>query len=85
MRSNRETHERAIFLQVLNLPGEPEPYDLSQPFDAQKLMRAFIEEERIVHAVDDPVLGGLAACAEAAWAAFLAVDEVTLESGPLTR
>jgi len=73
---SRDAHERQIFLRALNLPGTTEPYDLSQPFDADTLMAGFTElPARIIHAEDDPVLGQLAACAEAAWAEFLAQDD----------
>ena len=75
MMSTRDEHEHSLFLKALNLPGDPEPYDLGQPFDADRLMSGFTEEERIIHATDDPVLDGLATCAEAAWAAFLAQDD----------
>jgi hypothetical protein len=50
---------------------KPEPYDISQPFDAQKLMDGFTVEERVVHAGDDPVLGEMAERAREAWARFL--------------
>ena len=73
--STRDDHERAIFEQALNLPGDLEPYDLSQPFDAETLMRGFTEEVRILRAADDPVLEKLAATADAAWAEFLAQED----------
>ena len=72
---NRDEHEREIFEQALNLPGDPDPYDIRQPFDAQKLLSGFIEDERVVHAEDDPVLGEMAAQARDAWAAFLGEDD----------
>jgi len=73
---NRDDHERAIFEQALNLPGDLEPYDLSQPFDSDTLMAGFTElPERIIHAEEDPVLDQLAACAREAWAAFLATND----------
>lgn len=72
---SRDDHERAIFEQALNLPGTTEPYDINQPFDAETLMRGFAEEVRIISASDDPVLGQLAALADAAWADFLAQED----------
>jgi hypothetical protein len=70
---NRDDHEREIFERALNLPtGAAEPYDVGQPFDADKLMSGFTEEERTVRAEDDPVLGEMATRAQRAWDAFLA-------------
>ena len=71
--SNRDDHERAIFEQALNLPGGLD--DPRHPFDAERFLEAFAEEARILRAADDPVLAQLAACADAAWAEFLAQED----------
>jgi len=54
-------------------------HDQRHPFDAERFIEGFTEEERIVHAEDDPVLAELTARAERAWADFLerADDEGT--------
>ena len=63
--SRRDDHERAIFLQALNLPGGLD--DQRHPFDAERFLEGFAEEPaRIIHADEDPVLAQLAMCAEAA-------------------
>jgi hypothetical protein len=61
---------------VMYMPGEgppdtSEPYDVGQPFDADRLMDGFTVEERIVHAEPGTVLGEMAARAREAWADFL--------------
>jgi hypothetical protein len=53
---NRGDHEWVLFRQAMNLPDGVEPYDLSQPFDAQKLIDGFAEESSLVRAQDDPTL-----------------------------
>lgn len=57
------------------MPDEREPYDPALPFNADELMSGFTEEQRTVHAADDPVLGEMAARARRAWDAFLAEAE----------
>lgn len=47
-----------------------EPYDVGQPFEADKLLDSFTVEERTVYAADDPVLGEIAARAQRAWDAL---------------
>ena len=46
---------------------DPEPYDLSQPFDAQKLLDGFTVEERQVPVDPDSPLGRAMAEARASW------------------
>lgn len=66
-----DEHERDLFAQAFRPPGA-EPYDVGQPFDADRLLDGFTEEQRTVRAADDPVLGEMAATAQRAWDAFLA-------------
>ena len=72
---NRDDHERAIFLQALNLPGGSTSAirsRLSASWRASRRSRSRSSQLR-----DDPVLDGLAQLARAAWADFLARDDET--------
>lgn len=46
---------------------QPEPYDLSQPFDAENLLDGFTVEERQVPVDPDSALGRAVAAARESW------------------
>jgi hypothetical protein len=65
---SHDDHERELFEAAFHPPADPEPYDLSRPFDAGKLLDGFTEEVH-EHQVDpDSPLGRAMAAARAAWA-----------------
>ena len=53
---------------------DPEPYDVSRPFNADELMDGFTEDERVIHAETGTTLAEMAERARAAWSAFLAAN-----------
>ena len=64
---SHDEHERELFDRAFRPPGV-EPYDISQPFDADALMDGFTVEEH-EHRVDpDSPLGRAMAEARQAWA-----------------
>lgn len=68
----RDEHDRELFAQAFRPPGA-EPYDLSQPFNADTLLDGFTEEETFIRAERGTPLGELVAAAREAWDDF--VDE----------
>jgi hypothetical protein len=69
----------------MNQHDDPDPYDVSQPFDAKKLLDGFTEEEH-EHPVDpDSPLGRAMAEARQAWAApdYVPIDPETFTVEPI--
>ena len=84
---SRDAHDHELFRRAFS-PPDPEPYDLSQPFDAEKLLDGFTVEERQVPVDPDSPLGRAMASAREAWAApgYVPLDPETwkVEPNPVT-
>jgi hypothetical protein len=80
-----EAHDRELFEQAFRPPGAAGPYDLSQPFDAEKLLDGFTVEERQVPVDPDTPLGRAMAEAREAWAAqgYVPLDPDTWRVEPI--
>jgi hypothetical protein len=63
---SRDDHERELFEQAFRPPGA-EPYDVDQPFDAEKLLGGFTMERREVPVDPDSPLGKAMARVRESW------------------
>jgi len=81
---DRLIRERRWFLAAFAPPADPNPYDVSQPFDAQKLLEGFTEQRREVPVDPDSILGKTMAAAREAWAApgYVPIDPETFTVEP---
>jgi hypothetical protein len=64
---------------------DPDPYDIRQPFDPDKLLDGFTVEERQVPVDPDSPLGRAMAEAREAWAApgYVPIDPETFKIEPI--